>query len=99
MKQSNCKRWLVAAVSAGILIATGAAFASIPNTNIVTGTVTGVEANQITVDGKTYSVDVQGSALQALAQLHAGDQVKLVLNGPPGSSGAQVEAIQVRSGH
>jgi len=62
----------------------------------VTGRVTAMGSNTtIVVDGKRYLVAVNSAAYKALADLHVGDSVGLILNGSPGSSAAHVTAIQV----
>ncbi len=97
MKQLNSK-WLMALATVGVMLVAGSDLASTPIPKLVSGTVTGVSGNQIAVDGTNYSVDVQSPALRTLEQVHAGEQVQLVLTGPPGSASARVEGIQVRSG-
>lgn len=97
MKQTN-RKWMAAVAAAGVIFASSPVFAAMPLMNVVTGTVTGVGSDQVIVDGKKYSVDVQGSALQQLEQIHAGEQVQLILNGPPNSAAARVESIQVHRG-
>jgi hypothetical protein len=63
--------------------------------NMVTGTVSSVSSNQIVVDGKSYSVKVQGPAFRQLQQVQLGEAVDLLLNGSPKSAGSQVIAIHV----
>ena len=62
--------------------------------NLVSGSVTGIQARSVVVNGVTYNVQIQGGALQQLAQLHVGDRVQLLLTGPKGA--AQVSSIRVQ---
>jgi len=65
--------------------------------NLVSGSVTGIQARTIVVNGVSYAVQIQGAALHQLEQLHVGDQVQLVLTGPQGAASTQVSAIRVRN--
>jgi len=67
--------------------------------SMVSGSVTSVEGRQISVDGVSYYVQLQGAALQQLAQVHVGERVDLVLSGPPGAATTQVSAIRVHDAH
>lgn len=62
---------------------------------MVSGEVTAVSANHIVVDGKSYSVQVQGRALRALQQVQSGQKVDLVLDGPPQAASTHVIDIHV----
>jgi hypothetical protein len=59
----------------------------------ISGTVTSVSGSQVVIDGHAYSVRLDGPALGELAQIHPGQQVDVVLNGPPGAAGTQVVDI------
>lgn len=63
---------------------------------IVTGEVNAVSANHIVVDGKSYSVQLQGRALHQLQQVQSGQKVDLVLDGPPQAATTHVVDIHVR---
>jgi len=65
--------------------------------NMVTGSVTSVQARSIVVNGVSYDVQIQGSALHQLEQVHVGDRVQLVLTGPKGSASRQVSGIRVQN--
>jgi hypothetical protein len=61
----------------------------------ITGTVSAVSGNQIVVDGKSYSVKVDGPALRQLQRVQVGQTIDLVLNGSAASSASQVTAVHV----
>ena len=61
----------------------------------VTGTVSAVSGNQIVVDGKSYSVKVDGPALRQLQRVQVGQTIDLVLNGSAASSASQVTGVHV----
>jgi len=67
--------------------------------NIVSGTVTSVQARSLVVNGVSYDVKLQGGALHQLGQVHVGDRVQLVLSGARGVATAQVSTIRVQHGH
>ncbi|HEX4023752.1 MAG TPA: hypothetical protein VHX52_03475 [Steroidobacteraceae bacterium] len=99
MKQPNLI--LITAI-AMLAIAFHAAPASsaMPIAFTVSGTVTSVAGgDQIVIDGKSYTVQVQGPALGELEQVHVGQKVAVVLNGPPGAAATQVVDIQVQNAH
>jgi hypothetical protein len=100
MKRLNMKRAaasVMLAMSLGLGTGIGAAWGSMPVAGTVSGTVTSASGGQqIIVDGKSYDVDIQGPALGELAQVHTGDKVDLILNGPPGAPGSKVIDINVR---
>ena len=57
-----------------------------------------MSGNQIVVDGKSYSVKVDGPALRELQKVQVGQVVEVVLDGKPGTSSAQVIGIHVHEG-
>jgi hypothetical protein len=77
----------------------GPAFSARVLSNTVVGTVSGVSGNQIVVDGKSYSVKIDGPALRQLQRVQLGSQVDLMLNGSPQSAASQVVGIHVREPH
>ncbi len=85
----------------GVLCAAGLALQVAPALSsraptLVSGSVTSIEGRQITVNGTSYAVRLQGAALRQLEQVHIGDKVDLVLSGPPGAASTQVSAIRIR---
>lgn len=96
MKQS-AYRFIGAAGALAMALHMAPAFSSRPPI-ILSGTVTAVEARTVVVDGVSYPVQLQGSVLGELAQLHVGDRVQLVLNGPRGAAATQVSSIHVHVG-
>src|SRR6185312_17106728 len=83
------------AVRAAIMmlaLSASSAWASRPLPGI-SGTFTSVSANQIVIDGHAYSVPVDSPALHELSQIRPGQQVDVVLSGPPGAAGTQVVDI------
>ena len=91
---------MVAAVAVlALAIPAGTALATRIPDFTVSGTVTSAAGSQIVIDGKTYNVQVQGSALRELEQVQAGQVVDVILSGPPGAAGTQVVAIHVRPSH
>lgn len=97
MKSSILKS-MTAAAAVVLILGSSAAWSVRPPDNMVSGTVSAVSGNQIVVDGKSYSVKVDGPALRALQSVQAGQVVDLVLNGAPRASGSQVVAIHVHGG-
>jgi hypothetical protein len=94
MKQSGYK-FTVALGVLGLALHIAPALSARPPT-MVSGSVTSIQARSIVVNGVSYDVQLQGSALHQLGQLHVGDRVQLVLTGRKGA--AQVSAIRVQNG-
>jgi hypothetical protein len=92
MKQSASR--LIGPLAAAALVLYGVPALSARPPVQVSGTVTSIEGRQIAIDGTRYDVQLQGGALQQLAQVHVGDKVDLVLSGPVGASSTQVSAIR-----
>jgi hypothetical protein len=64
----------------------------------VSGHVTAITANiSITVDGKQYAIAAGSPAASSVRDVHVGDQVGLMMDGPAGRSGSHVTAIQKQS--
>lgn len=87
---------MAAAAAVTLLLGSAAAWSVRPPDNMVSGTVSAVSGNQIVVDGKSYSIKVQGPALRELQRVQVGQLVDLVLNGAPQASSSQVISIHVR---
>jgi|SRR5271155_5745243 len=82
----------------GLALCAPAAFSSRPAPYLVTGTLTSIDAGQITVNGTTYSVQPSGPGLSELQQLHVGQLVDLILSGPPTAAATQVVVIHPHVG-
>jgi type 1 fimbria pilin len=90
---------MAAAIAATLILSSAPAWSARVPDNIVSGTVSAVSGNQIVVDGKSYSINVQTPALRALQRVQVGQVVDLVFDAKPGSSSAQVISIHVREGN
>ena len=97
MKISMMKSMATAAAAA--LVLSSAAWSTKVPDNMLSGTVSAVSGNQIVVDGKSYSVKVDGPALRALQRVQIGQVVDLVFNGAPKAVSSQVIGIHVREGN
>jgi hypothetical protein len=61
----------------------------------VTGRVTSISGNvSVVIDGKTYMIGAGTPASQNIANVHVGDQIGLILDGPVSRSGSHVINIQ-----
>ena len=98
MKYSVLKS-IAAASAATLILGSAPAWAGRVPDNMIAGTVSAVSGNQIVVDGKSYSVKVDGPALRQLQKVQVGQVVEVVLNGKPGSSSAEVIGIHVHEGN
>jgi hypothetical protein len=89
-------RWIGALGALGLVWHIAPAFAT-RSPDLISGSVTSVQARTIVVNGVSYEVRIQGAALHQLAQVHVGDKVQLVLTGPKGAPLTQVSAIRVQN--
>lgn len=95
MKQPAHK--MIGALGAlGLALSIAPAFGAHPP-DMVSGSVTSVQARSIVVNGVSYDVQIQGAALHELEQVHVGDRVQLVLAGPKGAASREVSAIRVQN--
>jgi len=92
MKHSVSK-WIAIAMVTAVACCAPPAFSARVMSNVLVGTVTGVSGNQIVVDGKSYSVKVDGPTLRELQSIQVGEVVDLMLDGPPQAAGSQVIGI------
>jgi hypothetical protein len=95
VKKQSISKVLAIGLVAGWSVFAAPAFSGRAPANVVTGTVSGVNGNQITVDGKSYSIKLDGAALRELQHVQVGQAVDLVLNGPPKAAASQVVGIHV----
>jgi len=98
MKHPILKSIATAAAAAFVLSSTPAWSSKVPD-NMISGTVSAVSGNQIVIDGKSYSVKVDGAALRQLQHVQVGQVVDVVLNGAPQAVSSQVIGIHVREGN
>jgi hypothetical protein len=96
MKESMTSLVAALALALATVAGTSPAVATIMITPQVTGQVTAISgATFIVVDGHQYQVAVNSPAFQTLQNLHVGDMVALILDGPAKSSSSHVTSIQV----
>jgi hypothetical protein len=96
MKPSMTSLLVASMLALASVAGTSPAVATIAITPQVTGHVTAIpSATLIVVDGHQYLVAVNSPAYQTLQNLHVGDRVGLILNGPAKSSSSHVMSIQV----
>jgi hypothetical protein len=98
MKHSMMKS-MTAAIAAALVLSSAPVWSSRVPENMVSGTVSAVNGNQIVVDGKSYSVKVDAPALRELQRVQVGQHVEVVLDGKPSSAGSQVINIHVHEGN
>jgi hypothetical protein len=87
--------WLAcasAACSGGI-----AAASTVPG-EVVTGTVTAINGNVVTIQGKTYPIGTNSAAYAVAANFKPGQLVDVQLNGPARSSTSQAINIVLHQG-
>ena len=87
--------WLAcasAAISGGI-----AAASTVPG-EVVTGTVTAINGNVVTIQGKTYPIATSSAAYAAVAHFKPGQLVDVQLSGPAKSSTSQAINIVLHQG-
>ena len=96
MKPSTFKQIALLAVLAASLHA-APGFATRIAADVVSGSVTSVAGGHIVIGSKSYNIQLTGPALNQMQQLHVGQVVDLVLNGPPGAAATQVVAIHVHN--
>ncbi len=99
MKHSMKSMTVAVAVAAALVLSSAPAWSTKVPDNMLSGTVSAVSGNQIVVDGKSYSVKVDGPALRELQRLQVGQVVDLVFNGAPRAVSSQVIGIHVRGGN
>lgn len=88
----------LAAGLAGAMLAVGAAQANQLAGPIVTGTLTSVQGDSVTVNGQTYTVVPGSPAEEELSSLTTGQQVDVQLNGPASSPDTEVVNVVVHQG-
>lgn len=91
------RSWFVAAALAGaLLLAQPAPAARISAQIMVSGTLSSVSAQSVTIGGQQYTVQPGSPAAQTVTSLTAGQTVEAVLSGPAADPTSQVIAIYVQ---
>lgn len=96
MRQSKSlrHRWVAAAALTLTLAALPAIAVRLVSPQ-VTGRVTSISGNvSVVIEGKTYMIGAGSPASQVIANVHVGDEIGLVLDGPVTRSGTHVIGIQ-----
>jgi len=97
MRSSKGSRFRRAAAAAALALTLFGlpAFAARVLAPQVSGVVTAITSNvSLSIDGKQYMIASGSSAAQTIQNVHVGDQVGLILDGPVSKSGTHVTAIQ-----
>lgn len=89
---------MLAAVMAAAVLAVGAAHANQLAGPIVTGTLTSIQGDSITVDGQTYPIAPGSPAADELSSLTTGQVVDVQLNGPASAPDTEVTNVTVHAG-
>ena len=87
--------WLACA---GLAFSGGIAVASTVLGEVVTGTVTAINGNVVTIQGKTYPIAANSAAYAVVANFKPGQLVDVQLNGPAKSSTSQAINIVLHQG-
>jgi len=89
---------VLAATMAVAILAAGPARANQLAGPVVTGTLTSIQGDSITVDGQTYSIAPGSPAADELSSLATGQRVDLQLNGPADAPDTEVTNVTVHQG-
>jgi hypothetical protein len=88
----------LAAAMAAAMLAAGAAQANQLAGPIVTGYLTSIQGDSITVNGQTYTVAPGSPAAEELSSLSPGQRVDVQLNGPASSPDTEVVNLALHEG-
>lgn len=88
----------LAAAMAAAMLAMGAVQANQLAGPLVTGYLTSIQGDSITVNGQTYTVAPGSPAEEELGSLSTGQQVDVQLNGPASSPDTEVVNVVVHQG-
>lgn len=83
---------------AAAILAPGGAWANRIPGQVVTGYLTAVGTDSITVDGHSYAVAASSAAADELSSLSPGERVDAQLNGPASSPDAEVINVAIHTG-
>jgi hypothetical protein len=89
---------MLAAAVAAVMLAAGAAQANQLAGPVVTGYLTSVQGDSITINGQTYTVAPGSPAADELSSLVAGQRVDVQLNGPASAPDTEVTNVTVHQG-
>jgi hypothetical protein len=89
---------VLTAAMAAALLAAGATQANQLAGPVVTGTLTSIQGDSITVDGQTYTIAPGSPAADELSSLTTGQRVDVQLNGPASSPDTEVTNVTVHEG-
>ncbi len=89
---------MLAAAMAAAMLAAGAAPANQLAGPVVTGYLTSIQGDSITVNGQTYTVAPGSPAADELRSLSPGQRVDVQLNGPASSPDTEVTNVTVHAG-
>ncbi len=89
---------VLAATMAAALLAAGTAQANQLAGPVVTGTLTSIQGDSITVNGQTYTIAPGSPAADELSSLTTGQRVDVQLNGPASSPDTEVTNVTVHEG-
>jgi hypothetical protein len=92
----NKKRILTVAVALTLALAGANSFASRVMGDVVSGAVTAVSREAVTVDGHQYHIKAGSPAAAAVAHVSPGQKVEVHLDGPVGVSRSEVINVIVR---
>jgi len=76
----------------------GLAVASTTVGDLVTGTITAINGNMVTIDGHVYSIEAASPAYEASTKLKPGQVVDVQLDGPAKSSSSRAITITLHQG-
>ena len=87
-----------AAVTAGLLLASGPVLAARLISTTLTGQVTAVSGGYVTIDGKSYQIAPGSAAASAISTVTVGENVDVTFDGPVTSSDSHIVTISPHSG-
>jgi hypothetical protein len=89
---------VLTAAMAATLLAAGTIQANQLAGPVVTGTLTSIQGDSITVDGQTYTIAPGSPAADELSSLSTGQRVDVQLNGPASSPDTEVTNVTMHEG-
>lgn len=89
---------MFAAIMAAAVLTAGTAHANQLAGPVVTGYLTSVQGDSITVNGQTYTIAPGSPAADELSALSPGQRVDVQLNGPASAPDTEVTNVTVHAG-